>query len=46
MDKSAGLLVQVPRDEFFDDPSQNVVRDAALCPEHARAVESQLKDFR
>jgi hypothetical protein len=34
-----------PELNFLQIPSQNVVRDGVLCPEHARALESQLRDF-
>jgi len=35
-----------PEMNFSTIPPRNVVRDGVLCPEHARALESQLKDFR
>jgi hypothetical protein len=35
-----------PEMNFSTIPPQNVVRDGVLCPEHAGALESQLKDFR
>jgi hypothetical protein len=35
-----------PESNFLQIPPEHIVRDAVLCPEHARALESQLKDFR
>jgi hypothetical protein len=35
-----------PEMNFLKIPSQNVVRDGVLCPEHARAIQCQLKHFR
>ena len=35
-----------PEPNFLQIPLENMLRDAVLCPEHARALESQLKDFR
>jgi hypothetical protein len=36
-----------PRAEltFWTIPPQHISRDAVLCPEHARALEAQLKDI-
>jgi hypothetical protein len=34
-----------PADCFLDIPRQHTMRDAALCPEHARALDTQLKEF-
>jgi hypothetical protein len=46
MDKPAGVLVEASRVEFLQIPPENILRDSILCPEHVRALESQLKDFR
>jgi hypothetical protein len=35
-----------PEPNFLQIPPQDIWRDAVLCPEHARALQSHLKDFR
>jgi hypothetical protein len=35
-----------PESNFLQIPPENILRDSILCPEHVRALESQLKDFR
>jgi hypothetical protein len=36
----------IPEMNFLQIPPEDILRDGVLCPEHARALESQLKDFR
>jgi hypothetical protein len=37
---------QHPESNFLQIPAENISRDRVLCPDHARVLESQLKDFR
>jgi hypothetical protein len=39
------LLAYWARDPAMDSPEAKWLRDTALCPQHARALDAQLKDL-